>query len=101
MIRNVHERVLDAAPSEAGALIDGLAGEHDRLWPSERWPAMRLDRPLAVGRAAGMAGSAMRSAATSRGAAFGSIRPVAGTRRPPRVRGRNRAGRTTLRQDRQ
>jgi hypothetical protein len=53
MIRNVHERDLAAAPSEAGALIDGLAGEHDRLWPSERWPAMRLDRPLAVGASGG------------------------------------------------
>jgi hypothetical protein len=53
MIRNVHERVLEAAPREVGALIDGLAGEHDRLWPSQRWPAMRLDRPLAVGASGG------------------------------------------------
>jgi hypothetical protein len=53
MIRNVHERVLDAPPAEVGALIDGLAGDGDRLWPSDRWPAMRLDRPLGVGASGG------------------------------------------------
>jgi hypothetical protein len=31
----VHERVLDA-PTEIGTLIDGLASDGDRLWPSNR-----------------------------------------------------------------
>ena len=30
MIRNVHERVLDAPPTEIGVLIDGLAGAAPR-----------------------------------------------------------------------
>jgi hypothetical protein len=30
-------------------LIDGLAGEQDRLWPWRAWPPMRFDRPLGVG----------------------------------------------------
>lgn len=36
-----------------GALIDGLAQTGDRLWPEDRWPAMRFDRPLGVGAVGG------------------------------------------------
>ena len=48
-ISNVHERHIAAAPAAVGALIDGLAGPDDALWPSDRWPAMRFDRPLQPG----------------------------------------------------
>src|SRR5918992_3082089 len=48
-MRNVHERLVPGPASGVGHLIDGLAGEDDRLWPAERWPPMRLDRGLAVG----------------------------------------------------
>jgi hypothetical protein len=34
---------------DVGALIEGLAGEDDRLWPSDRWPRIRFDRGLIVG----------------------------------------------------
>ena len=40
MIRNVHERVLDAPPVEVGALIDGLAGAAPRYATSR---PLRLD----------------------------------------------------------
>ncbi|MEW6279588.1 MAG: SRPBCC family protein [Candidatus Eremiobacterota bacterium] len=43
---NLHERSL---PAGAGALIDSLAGPDDRLWPHDRWPPIRFDRPLQVG----------------------------------------------------
>ena len=49
MIRNVHERLLPAAPDEVGALLDTLSSPDDRLWPNRRWPAMKLDRGLDVG----------------------------------------------------
>ena len=50
MVRNVHERVIHASPlSLVGGLIDQLASRDDLLWPSDRWPPMRLDRPLGVG----------------------------------------------------
>ena len=45
-VHNVHERTVSG---DARALIDSLASEHDALWPTNRWPAMRLDRPLGVG----------------------------------------------------
>ena len=48
-VHDVHSRVLPVDLDAAGALIDTLAGPDDRLWPHERWPAMRLDRPLRVG----------------------------------------------------
>jgi hypothetical protein len=50
---NVHERILDASADQVGRLIDGLASDDDRLWPHDRWPAMRFDRPLGVGAAGG------------------------------------------------
>jgi len=56
MIENVHERALrspdgtaGAAAATAGALIDGLAGVDDRLWPRDRWPAMHLQQGLREG----------------------------------------------------
>ena len=49
-IENVHERALPAAGGAAvGALIDGLAGVDDRLWPRDRWPAMLLQLGLREG----------------------------------------------------
>ncbi|MFE9389131.1 SRPBCC family protein [Streptomyces sp. NPDC006784] len=52
-VYNVHERLLAAKRSEAGALIDTLASSDDKLWPQAGWPAMLLDRPLATGAAGG------------------------------------------------
>lgn len=50
-ILNVHERILPGTVAEVGALLDGLAGPDDRLWPVDLWPGlpMRFDRPLGVG----------------------------------------------------
>lgn len=49
MVHNAHERQLPVPVEVAGRLIDTLALPVDQLWPSEQWPAMRLDRPLDVG----------------------------------------------------
>ena len=49
MIRNVHERVINAPLEPLGVLLDGLGQKGDRLWPSRSWPPMVLDRPLAPG----------------------------------------------------
>lgn len=46
---NVHRRRLVASLEHAEPLIDGLAGEEDRLWPTSRWPRMRFDRSLGAG----------------------------------------------------
>lgn len=48
-MHNVHERVLAAPVDALAPLIDGLASADDRLWPHDRWPRMRMDRPLGPG----------------------------------------------------
>jgi len=48
-ISNCHERRIAASPGAAGSLLDGLSSRADPLWPTEHWPPMRFDRPLAVG----------------------------------------------------
>jgi hypothetical protein len=60
MITNVHERVLDAPPTEIGTLTDGLASDGDRLWPSDCRPPMRLDRPPATCAATAVTAPQMR-----------------------------------------
>ncbi len=50
---NVHKRTLNCPPEALGALIDKLSGPDDQLWPEPEWPAMRFDRPLAVGAVGG------------------------------------------------
>jgi hypothetical protein len=52
-VLNIHERELPAESGEVGALIDSLTSRNDRLWPGALWPAMRFDRPLAVGAVGG------------------------------------------------
>jgi hypothetical protein len=47
-IHSDHRRELGISVERAGALLESLAGPDDRLW-SDRWPALRLDRGLAVG----------------------------------------------------
>jgi hypothetical protein len=36
-VRNVHERRLEASPTEVGELID----DPKRMWPRDRWPGLR------------------------------------------------------------
>ncbi len=52
-ILNLHERAFKTNPESAGALIDGLAGKEDRLWPGANWPPMRFDSPLQPGASGG------------------------------------------------
>lgn len=47
--KNVHERTICRSIQRVGELLDSLSTEKDRLWPSESWPPMRLDRPLREG----------------------------------------------------
>ena len=52
-IVNVHQRLLQASPERAGALINTLASPQDKLWPRMHWPRMVLDAPLGLGAAGG------------------------------------------------
>jgi hypothetical protein len=48
-VKNIHERVFNASIDKVGELIDNLASKDDKLWPRDRWPAMKFDRALEVG----------------------------------------------------
>lgn len=48
-VHNVHTRRIPAPAGQVGALFSELGGPQDGLWPSDRWPRMRLDRPGVVG----------------------------------------------------
>lgn len=49
-VHNIHRRPLTGwQPEQVGKLIDALSCDHDRLWPSDHWPAMQLDHGLQVG----------------------------------------------------
>jgi hypothetical protein len=48
-ILSVHERRIDAPIEAVGALMDGLSGPDDRLWPRDHWPVMEFDAPLGKG----------------------------------------------------
>ncbi len=50
-VLNVHSRELPAPAERAWELVAGLASEHDKLWPSERWPTspIEFDRRLGPG----------------------------------------------------
>lgn len=52
-IHNVHERRVDLPPHEIAALLDALGTREDRLWPRDRWPAMRLEGGLQPGATGG------------------------------------------------
>lgn len=53
VVVNIHERVIPASVDAVGRMIDTLGSTDDAIWPMERWPALKLDRPLQVGAAAG------------------------------------------------
>jgi len=51
VVVNVHERVIPGSVDAVGRMIDTLGSAGDVVWPTERWPALKLDRPLQVGAA--------------------------------------------------
>lgn len=53
MIRNVHQRYVQASAGTVGEVLDSLSAKQDRLWPRGQWPSMRLDGPLGVGASGG------------------------------------------------
>lgn len=48
-VRNVHTRVTPGPLSRAAELLDQVAEPGNSLWPSDRWPALKLDRGLTSG----------------------------------------------------
>jgi hypothetical protein len=52
-MKNIHSRTLDHPIGKVSAQLATLATDHDSVWPNDRWPAMRLNKGLAVGSSGG------------------------------------------------
>ena len=48
-IHNVHERTLPVPADAVWSMVETLGGPGDRLWPRDRWPAIKLDGALEPG----------------------------------------------------
>ena len=48
-VLNVHKRVLSLPKHEVAALLKTLSTADDRIWPYEKWPAMKFKEGLKVG----------------------------------------------------
>ncbi|CAM1363612.1 conserved hypothetical protein [Tenacibaculum sediminilitoris] len=48
-VLNIHKRTLNQPKSEVVELLKTLATENDRIWPKEKWPAMRFKEGINVG----------------------------------------------------
>ncbi|MFK4068008.1 SRPBCC family protein [Streptomyces sp. NPDC029674] len=53
VVRNEHERVVEAPAEAVGALLDRLSAEDDPVFPVPAWAPMTFDRPLGVGATGG------------------------------------------------
>ena len=82
-VTNVHRRGIRADSSEVGDLVDSLASRDDRLWPHDRWPAMRFDSSeLVIGAVGGHGpiGYAVRDHQPQHSATFEFLNRPAGVR---------------------
>ena len=48
-ITNIHKRVISQSQEKLGALLLTLATKEDKIWPTQHWPSMKLDRGLEQG----------------------------------------------------
>ncbi|MCK8479887.1 hypothetical protein [Psychroserpens algicola] len=46
---NIHQRLIHQPKTEIAKLFQTLATSEDKIWPKEKWPAMRLNDGLQIG----------------------------------------------------
>ena len=52
-IYSLHQRDLAVPARRVASLLEELGTGRDRLWPSNHWPPLLLDRPIAIGASGG------------------------------------------------
>ncbi len=50
---NIHKRKINQSKAEIYKLLDTLSTKDDKIWPYEKWPAIRFENGLKVGSAGG------------------------------------------------
>jgi len=48
-VLNIHKRTINQPKAKISELLETLSTEKDNLWPTDQWPAMKLDEGLAIG----------------------------------------------------
>lgn len=48
-VLNIHKRTLHQSISKVTELLKSLATENDKIWPKEKWPAMKFEDGIKVG----------------------------------------------------
>jgi hypothetical protein len=48
-ILNIHKRLIDRPKEEVSELLETLSTKDDRIWPYEKWPAMKFKKGLVEG----------------------------------------------------
>ena len=48
-VLNIHKRIIDQPKNKVVEMIKTLSTEEDRIWPSEKWPAMKFREGLKIG----------------------------------------------------
>ncbi len=52
-VLNIHKRVINQPRGKVWDIVKTLSSKEDQIWPTEKWPRMRLNRGLEVGSSGG------------------------------------------------
>lgn len=48
-VLNIHKRIIHRPKNEVAELLRSLSTENDKIWPKEKWPAMKFKEGIKVG----------------------------------------------------
>ena len=48
-VLNIHKRIINQPKTNITKLLETLATENDKIWPNEKWPAMRFKEGVKIG----------------------------------------------------
>lgn len=52
-ILNIHKRIVNQPKSKVTELLETLATKNDKIWPKEKWPAMKFKNGIQIGEKGG------------------------------------------------
>jgi hypothetical protein len=47
-VLNIHKRIINLPKSKVSKLLETLSTENDKIWPNEKWPAMRFKNGIKI-----------------------------------------------------
>jgi len=49
MVNNIHRRIFKSSGPDIGKILTTLSSKEDKLWPKDKWPPIKFDKPLGKG----------------------------------------------------